>query len=277
MIFPISPPAAIAVLALATSASGGNLVSEEPASTPNAAYPIGNGELGTLASGRTDTETLLLLKSPTLSAANPAEAGAGFSGTKLSSLKLDWLNSDKEVTDYHRTLDLEKGVVSTSFKRGRAGYRQTAFISKAEDLLVLHLRTNMPGSLGFRISLKQGVAKPRIEDRRVLILDGKTDEGSEIQTRVWIYPMESDVSPGDGEISVLGEGEALILVGVATGADAISKLPQRMQSYGFGGDDHPDIHKLWKSLLERHQLAHKKSMPDGPVTLSGYLRSISKP
>jgi hypothetical protein len=83
--------------------------------------------------------------------------------------------------------------------------------------------------------------------------------------------MESEVTPGDGEITVHGEGEALILVAATSDPAKVAQLPDRMKTLGFGGKEHPDIQAIWTGLLERQ----KKSAAAGDF--AGYLKALSKP
>jgi hypothetical protein len=236
-----------------------------PATTPELAFPLSNGRVGTLASGRTAIEILPLLENPERPAAapaNPTKPGAAFTGKSLGEFRFEWLDAAGPVTHYRRELDLATGIVTTTFNRNTAGFTATTFISRTDDLLVLHLRTDKPGFLSFRVRLTQGDAKPAIEDRRVLV---------QPQARAWVYPMESEVTPGDGEITVHGEGEALILVAATSDPEKVTKLPDRMKALGFGGKEHPDIHAIWTGLLERQ----KKSAP--APDFHTYLKALSKP
>ncbi len=240
--------AAILVLSLAI-ARGEELAFPSPAVSTDLAFPLSNGRLGTLTACRTDTEIFPLLENPKSPAIDPAKPGAGFTGAKLGEFRFEWLDAEKEVTDYQRKLDLTNGIAVTTFKRGGAGFTWTTFMSRPDDLLVLHLRTDKPGFLSFRVRLQQGDTPAKVEDRRVLFLPS---------ARAWVYPMESEVTPGEGEITVRGEGEALILVAATSDPERLRSLPERMKALGFGGPEHPDIFAVWNGLLERQRKTARK-------------------
>jgi len=233
-----------AAIALCPIASAGEISFPRPATSDDLAFPLGNARLGTLTAGKTDTEILPLLENPKSPAIDPAKPGAGFTGTKLGELRFQWLDADKEVTGYQRKLDLANGIAVTTFKRGTAGFTWTSFMSTSDDLLVLHLRTDKPGFLSFRVRLQQGETPAKVEDRRVLALP---------TARAWIYPMESEVTPGDSEITVRGEGEALILIAATSDPEMQRALPDRLKALGFGGKEHPDVFAVWNGLLERQR------------------------
>lgn len=252
-------PALLLTLAVAR---GAELAFPAPAASPDIAFPLANGRLGTLVSGSTSTEALPLLEAPASPAADPAKPGAAFTGKPLGNLHFEWLDAAGPVTHYRRQLDLATGIVTVTFNRNTAGFTATTFVSRPDDLLVLHLRTDKPGFLSFRVRLAQGDSKPAIEDRRILVLP---------QSRAWVYPMESEVTPGDGEITVHGEGEALILLAATSDPAKVAQLPDRMKALGFGGKEHPDIHAIWTGLFERQKKT--PAATDFPT----YLKSLSKP
>jgi len=246
------------------TAHAGELAFPAPAATRESAFPLANGKLGTLVSGSTGTEILPLLATPKSPAADPARPGATFTGEVLGELRFEWLDAAGPVTDYRRQLDLATGIATTTFKRNNAGFTATTFVSRADDLLVLHLRTDKPGFLGFRVRLTHGETKPALEDRRILVLP---------QARAWVLPMESEVTPGDGEITVHGEGEALVLVAATADPQQIGQLRDRTKALGLGGPEHPDLQAVWTGLLERQQQAVPPATPD----FATCLRALTAP
>jgi hypothetical protein len=243
-------------------ARGGELAHPAPAATPDLAFPLSNGRLGTLVSGSTTLETLPLLEAPAAAAADPARPGAGFTGRSLGDLRFEWLDAATPPSGYRRHLDLATGIATVTFKRGSAGFTATTFVSRADDLLVLHLRTDKPGFLSFRVRLGDGETKSAIEERRIL---------ARRHARAWVYPMESEVTPGDGEISVHGEGEALLLVAATSDPAKAAALPGRLQALLPADGEHPDVQALWSGLLERQ----KKS--PAAADFPAYLKSLSAP
>lgn len=251
-----------ALLFTLASARGGELAFPAPAASRELSFPLSNGKLGTLAAGSTATEVLPLLETPASAAADPAKPGAAFTGKPLGEFRFEWLDAAGPVTHYRRSLDLATGIATVTFNRNTAGFTATTFVSRPDDLLVLHLRTDKPGFLSFRVRLAHGETKPAIEDRRILALQ---------QARAWVYPMESEVTPGDGEITVHGEGEALILVAATSAPEKVAQLPDRMKALGFGGKEHPDIQAIWTGLFERQNKT--AAAPD----FGAYLKALSKP
>ena len=235
----------------------------KPAEVPEKAFPIGNGDLRARVKGRTGIEPMSILLKGSKQPATVAIPGNVFCGPAWFHFSLNWLAGDAKVTDYKRTLNLEDGTVVTTFKRGGAGFTWTVFASTSDNLIVTHLRTDKPGALNFKVELPtEHPGKARVEDRRTLILNGNIDgkKSKPFEARAWVYPMESEVSPGAAEITVKGEGEALILLAAATDEEAIKALPDKLKPLGFGGEEHADVSLVWKGLLDRHVETHRKAM-----------------
>ncbi|WP_035601065.1 glycoside hydrolase N-terminal domain-containing protein [Haloferula sp. BvORR071] len=239
----------------------------KPAEGPEKAFPIGNGELRARVKGRTSLEPMAIFPRGGRHPATPQVPGNAICGPAWFHFSLDWLaENEGPVTNYKRTLNLEDGTVVTTFNRGGAGFTWTVFATGEDGLIVTHLRTDKPGSLHFRVTLPTELpATLKVEDRRILTLNGKSG-GKPFAARAWVYPMESEVTPGEKEITVRGEGEALILLAATRDPDKIATLPDRLKPLGFGGDDHPDVFQVWNGLLERHLAAHRKAMENAGET-----------
>ncbi|PKW05872.1 alpha-L-fucosidase 2 [Streptomyces sp. 1222.5] len=118
--------------------------------------PVGNGRLGALASNDPGRELLLVTDATlwtgglndTLDADGQFPYGRADFGslTLLARLTVDLLDHDlSAVTGYRRTLDLAQGVVTTSYVHSGVTYRRQLFVSRPDDVLVLHLEQSGGG------------------------------------------------------------------------------------------------------------------------------------
>lgn len=246
-----------------------DLTFPSPAASAELAFPLGNGALFTPITGDTKREVFPLFTdlAKTEQPADPKNPGLGFTGTARADFILDWLDGEAPPFSYQRQLNLTDGTSVVTFQRGGTGFTWTTFISKPDDLLVLHLRTDKPGALSFRVQLNANGQKAKVEDRRMLALQDK-----DFAARAWVYPMESEVTPGENEITVKGEGEALVLLAATTDATRVPHLPDRVKA--LAGDDHPDTFALWTGLLERHRKAYQEA--NKTATFAGYLDAVRK-
>lgn len=111
--------------------------------------PVGNGRLGALAGNDPGRELLLITDATmwtgglndTLDADGQFPYGRDDFGsfTLLARLTVELSGHDlSAVSDYRRTLDLARGVVSCSYTRSGVTYRRQIFASRPDDVIVLH-------------------------------------------------------------------------------------------------------------------------------------------
>ncbi len=251
-----------------------DLTFPSPAPSPDLTFPLGNGALFTSIAGETKYETFPLFTdlAKAEQPADPKKPALDFTGTARAVFTLDWLDDKAPAINYQRELKFADGTSVVTFQRDGAGFTWTTFISKPDDLLVLHLRTDKPGALNFRVELAAKTQDDKgqdakVEDRRILALQNK-----DLAARAWVYPMESEVTPGENEITVRGEGEALVLLAATTDAPKIARLPERVKT--LVGEGHPDTFALWTGLLERHRMAYREA--NKTATFAGHLEAVRK-
>jgi len=159
----------------------------QPAKTWNEALPVGNGRLGGMVFGGTDTERIQLneetiwageardrnnpLGSGSLAevrrllfAGKPVEAESLAQRTMiavpkrmppyqpLGDLVMDFPGHAK-VTEYRRELDLDSGVVRVRYRVGDAVFQREAFSSAADQVIVVRLTCDRPGRITFDATL----------------------------------------------------------------------------------------------------------------------------
>jgi alpha-L-fucosidase 2 len=118
--------------------------------------PVGNGRLGALASNDPGRELLLVTDATmwtgglndTLDADGQFPYGRDDFGsfTLLARLTVDLPGHDlSAVHDYRRTLDLARGLVTTSYVRSGVTYRREIFASRPDDVIVVHFTASGGG------------------------------------------------------------------------------------------------------------------------------------
>jgi alpha-L-fucosidase 2 len=180
------------VLAASTSAAQlpsdpeGTLWYDEPAEAWVEALPIGNGRLGAMVFGGTDSEHLQLNEN-TLYSGDPTRTFRdidvterfdevvgllrdGEHGAAEDLIRSDWLGRnmesyqplgdlwldfprDGEVRGYTRLLDLDSGLVRIRYTRGGVAHTREIFASHPDQVTVVRLAVDRPGALGFSARL----------------------------------------------------------------------------------------------------------------------------
>ncbi|MEU3339130.1 glycoside hydrolase N-terminal domain-containing protein [Streptomyces sp. NPDC006668] len=127
--------------------------------------PVGNGRLGALASNDPGHEVLLVTDATlwtgglndTLDADGqfPYDRDHFGSLTLLARLTVDIPDHDLgAVSGYRRTLDLARGVVTTSYVRSGVTYQRQLFASRPDDVIVLHLTQSGGGRYTGTVTLE---------------------------------------------------------------------------------------------------------------------------
>ncbi|MBM3216359.1 glycoside hydrolase family 95 protein, partial [Candidatus Poribacteria bacterium] len=191
----------------------------EPASLWMQAVPIGNGRLGAMVFGGVDSERIQLNESSLWSGGPQAtdnpdalshlaevrnayfagqyrrahqladsrlmsvgggfEAAYGASYQVLADLWIDTLNPTGSVHEYRRDLDIGTGVASTEIAAGRTRLIRECFASMADDVIVVRLEPDNPGSISVRLRLTRPAdATVRAAAPNCLHLSGQCDGGT---------------------------------------------------------------------------------------------------
>ena len=160
---------------------------KQPAEDFNSALPVGNGRIGGMIYGRAENELIQLnedsiwsgglrhrvnpdakeglaeVRSLILSGDIPAAEKAAFEKLQgvtpnmrhympLGNLSIHTFVSGK-VKDYSRSLDLASAISHVSFNAGGIGYSRSVFCSAPDDVLVIDVHADTPGSVSLECSI----------------------------------------------------------------------------------------------------------------------------
>ncbi len=159
-----------------------------PADKWENALPIGNGRMGAMVFGRTDTERIHLNEETLWSGGpyNQTRSGGApylpqiqqliFAGKyipahnlfgrylmgypveqmkyqSLGNLLLDFPDLG-EVTDYRHQLDLDSAIITTRYKHGGIEFHREVLISPIDQIIVVRLTADRPGSISLTANLR---------------------------------------------------------------------------------------------------------------------------
>lgn len=230
---------------------------DRPATQWLEAQPIGNGRLGSMIFGGTDTETLQVNEgtiwaggshdydNPEALAALPEirqlvfanqwkEAqdlvNAHFMGRPVDqapyqpvgSLTLD-MPPTGAVSDYRRQLDLDTAIVTTTYAAEGVRYTREAFASAPDQVIVMRLTANRPGSVSFRASYRspQHTASSVI-GTDIMALDGISSAAGQVPGAVkfrCLAHMQADggtILAADSGLSIANADSALVLISIGS-------------------------------------------------------------
>lgn len=287
---------------------------DRPAEKWSEALPIGNGRLGAMVFGGVDKERFQLNEESLWAGCSFEAWPEGFSqhlqevsrlifagenaaaqayGVKhlvatptsfrsyepLGDLWLDFGGLDS-FSGYRRDLHLADGVARVSFSRGDATIRREAFVSAPDDVLVVRVMTDRPGTLDFKAGLTRarhavvtadGFGQLRLDGQIVDVekKDGGYDdnpggsgpggEHMKFAARLMARVDRGSVVIEDHQLCIAGATEAVLLFTAATDYN-LAKL-------NFDRTINPQTvcentlvriaNKTWKQLIEAHLSEHR--------------------
>ncbi|MFG2589691.1 glycoside hydrolase N-terminal domain-containing protein [Streptomyces sp. NPDC048438] len=246
-----------AVPATGTGSHPMRLWYQAPAAEWLEALPVGNGRIGAMVFGGTDTERLQL-NEDSVWAGGPHDyirPGAGehldeirrlvveekwnqaqrlidtkFIGSPseqvayqvLGDLELAFTGAG-ETTGYERELDLESAVVRTRYTRGGVRHVREVFASTPDQVIVVRMTTDTPGSIGFtaRFTTPQRATHSAV-DARTVALDGVSGDWYGLPGSVRFRALARAEAEGgrvttdQGALTVEGADSVTLLISMAT-------------------------------------------------------------
>lgn len=295
-----------------------------PASNWNTALPLGNGRLGAMVFGGVDQERLQL-NEESLWAGCPVEvwpkdyfkhlqevrrllfAGknveADAYGLKhltatptsfrsyepLADLWLDF-GAGAKHQGYRRELDLNDGIARVTWQQGDATLIREAFISAPDDVLVVRVTTDKPGTLAFSVSLtreRNALVTARTNELQLdgQIVDVEQKDGGyednpggsgpggahmKFAGRLRVRTESGHVQTDGKKLSVEGASEAVILFTAATDYNLAKLNFDRGRKPARLAQDilNRAAAKSWPELLAAHLKEHRAMFGRVSVELS---------
>lgn len=162
----------------------------------------------------------------------------------LGNLLIQWKDTTSRVSDYYRTLDIEKAVAKTCYTRNGYQYTEEAFADFVNDIIWVRFTCSNPGGINLKLSLE------RKENARIsalnnqLIMDGQLPSGKDkgMQFAAVAVPeiKGGNIYTVENELLVEDADELTIKISAAT-------------NYNFrhGGLTHNDVSGVVNRYLEK--------------------------
>ena len=245
-------------LALATSHADNalKLWYAQPARVWVEALPLGNGRLGVMTYGGTATEELQL-NEETFWGGGPYRNDSpaaldnldrvrqlifqgksrdaqdlinktfltrtwGMPYHSIGSLRLHFPGHES-ATGYRRELDLERAVATTTYQAGGVNYKRELFASLVDDIVIMRITADQPGSISFTSSYVSPMPKKSVsKSGRTLVLAtaGQDHEGIKgivrLQTHTQVKTEGGRVSLSDSTLTVSRADAVTLYISSAT-------------------------------------------------------------
>jgi len=227
----------------------------QPATIWLETLPVGNGRLGAMVFGGVTNEQIQFNEDTLWSGgrAYPAPAGAYQSFPEIRRRLFDGQYAEAEAlvrsklligrgegnsyqtmgdlflttdlkgkpTDYRRSLDLDTGVATTTFKLDGVTYRREVFSSAPDQVLVVRLTADTPGKLAFSATLERTNARIAASGKDALVMSrdahfGKRNDGVKFAAVLKVVIEGGQVSAEGNRLTVSNANEATLLLAAAT-------------------------------------------------------------
>ena len=152
------------------------------------------------------------------------------------------------VTTYRRELDLDTGIVRTTYRCGDVNFTREVFASAVNNLIVIRVECDTPAQLAFEatITREQDAAVAAIADN-ILRLDGQCgDDGVRFSAYLKVHTEGGAVHSEGNQISVRGSDSVTLFL-----ASATSYINQNNAS----GDPHAQCESVLATLGEKSYAA----------------------
>ena len=172
----------------------------------------------------------------------------------LADLLLDFDDTDK-VSNYRRDLDLTTAINRTQYTIDDVEYIREVFVSEPDQVIVVHIKNNKPGSVNFTARLARASAAIESTPDNRLILRGKLGVSYEAQLR----PIVSggSVSATDGVLKISDADEVTLLIVGATSYNSATDISgdatARCEKYLAAVDG-----KTYQAIRAAHVASHQK-------------------
>ena len=137
-------------------------------------------------------------------------------------LKLNF-EGHNEYSDFYRELDIEKAVATTRYSVNGIEYTREAFSSFTDDVIIIRLTANKPGSISFTASMdRQGNVEVATQGNDMLKMNGITNSHETVEGKVEFVVLSKIVNEGgsltaeNNQLMVEGANSATIYVSIAT-------------------------------------------------------------
>lgn len=280
------------------------------------AFPVGNGRIGVMQFGDPSRERLHLSESTLWSGApsrNNLKPGGraqldairdlffqgrydeadalcekhltGKTDQFGTSLPLGYLDLDLGsggwVSDYRRSLDLEKGIARVRYRQGGVLFERTLFVSNPDQIAVLHLQASRPGALRGRI----GFGSPKLpgtvsaETSNQLRYAGQALEmvhsdghhGVRFESLVRVLTEGGTVSPEGDALRLEKADSATVLIAIATDFEAEAPGPR------VDAMMERAVRRGYQALHDAHVTDHRRLFRRVSIDLGGSPERAAQP
>jgi alpha-L-fucosidase 2 len=193
-----------------------------------------------------------------------------------------WIDFDKQSSyeNYHRELNLENALVTVSYKQEGIQYKREIFVSQPDQLIVIKLTADKPGSISFKSSMTRPEKFQSYSGDNQLIMrgtlsDSKGGNGVQYITRLSALNKNGTVKYSGDNLIVKNADEVTLILSAST--DYVLKYPN------YKGRAYKEITETnlqkgretsFKELFRKHKEEYQKYFNRVSLKLTSQLDTI---
>lgn len=126
-----------------------------------------------------------------------------------------------EAAEYRRSLDLDTAIATTSYRVGDVLFSREVLVSRTDDVIVVHLAADHPGSLSFTVGLKRADATITAPNDTTLALQGQAahgqkNKGVRFYSLLRAFPKNGRCVIRDSQMHIQDADEVMLVLSAAT-------------------------------------------------------------
>lgn len=207
---------------------------DSPADKWLAALPLGNGSLGAMVYGTTDTEHIQLNEN-SLVTGTP-----DYVGYYQSVGYLEFKTGHQSVTNYRRELDLSKALHRVSYTHKNIRYTREAFVSHPDQSLIVMLTSSVSKSNSIKVWLKDARnTKVTTSGNSILVKGSLKENGMQYACGLQVVAKGGKLLQSDSTLEVQSADTILLVLKAVTsfkkfsGRDPFGTLPLEAMQAGL--------------------------------------------
>lgn len=198
----------------------------------------------------------------------------------LGDLQLTWQDTLADYRDYSRILDFQTGLAKTTWTREGVTYSQEAYVSLADEVMVIHLTASKPKSLSFDLALdrKENIQAMEVSKNQIVMqgqLPNKDLPGMKFAAKLKVFPSGGDTEVSGQSLQIRSASECYLILSAATDysiddpasrdGDPSLKVKELIESISIKGLKERQI-EAFGALYNRNHLSLQNKMGDGDVS-----------
>ena len=146
----------------------------------------------------------------------------------LSDLFISWRDTNSIVTDYKRTLQIDKALATTAWERNGVKYKEEVWVSASQQVIIIRLSGDKTNSLNFDLALNRKPARPVGGEKATFSSSGNSitmkgqldggdgDAGIDFAAYAKVMAPKGKVVATNNGLKIEGDKECMIIIGAGT-------------------------------------------------------------